>query len=44
VNGSEINAVLLTGLYGSGKSTVALELAYLLEQVGEPYALLIWTI
>lgn len=32
--------VLLTGVYGSGKSSVAAELAYLLEQRGEPYALL----
>jgi adenylylsulfate kinase len=40
VNGSGIKAVLLTGVYGSGKSTVAREMAYLLEQAGEPYALL----
>jgi energy-coupling factor transporter ATP-binding protein EcfA2 len=33
-------AVLLTGVYGSGKSTVAEEIAYLLEQRGERYALL----
>jgi adenylylsulfate kinase-like enzyme len=32
--------VLLTGVYGSGKSPVAAELAYLLEHRGEPYALL----
>jgi adenylylsulfate kinase len=32
--------VLLTGVYGSGKSAVAQEIAYLLEQRGEPYALL----
>jgi adenylylsulfate kinase len=32
--------VLLTGVYGSGKSSVAQEMAYLLEQRGEPYALL----
>ena len=32
--------VLLTGVYGSGKSSVAVEIAYLLEQRGEPYALL----
>jgi adenylylsulfate kinase len=31
---------LLTGVYGSGKSSVAQEIAYLLEQRGEPYALL----
>ncbi len=33
-------AVLLTGVYGSGKSSVAEEIAYLLEQQGQPYALL----
>lgn len=32
--------VLLTGVYGSGKSSVAMEIAYLLEQRGEPFALL----
>ena len=32
--------VLLTGVYGSGKSSLAKEIAYLLEQRGEPYALL----
>jgi adenylylsulfate kinase len=32
--------VLLTGVYGSGKSSIAEEIAYLLEQQGEPYALL----
>jgi len=32
--------VLVTGVYGSGKSSVAEEIAYLLEQRGEPYALL----
>lgn len=31
--------MLLTGVYGSGKSSVAEEIAYLLEQRGEPYAL-----
>jgi adenylylsulfate kinase len=34
------DGVLLTGVYGSGKSSVAQEIAYLLEQRGEPYALL----
>lgn len=33
-------AVLITGVYGSGKSTVAIEIAYLLEQRRQPYALL----
>jgi len=32
--------VLLTGVYGAGKSSVAEEIAYLLEHRGEPYALL----
>jgi adenylylsulfate kinase len=32
--------VLITGVYGSGKSSVAAEIAYLLEQRGAPYALL----
>lgn len=32
--------MLLTGVYGTGKSSVAEEIAYLLEQRGEPYALL----
>jgi len=32
--------VLITGVYGSGKSSVAAEVAYHLEQRGEPYALL----
>ena len=32
--------VLLTGVYGSGKSSIADEIAYLLEQQGERYALL----
>jgi hypothetical protein len=32
--------VLLTGVYGSGKSSAAEEIAYLLEHRGEPYALL----
>jgi adenylylsulfate kinase-like enzyme len=33
-------AVLLTGVYGAGKSTVAAEMAFLMEQRGEPYAFL----
>jgi adenylylsulfate kinase-like enzyme len=31
---------LITGVYGSGKSSVAKEIAYLLEQRRQPYALL----
>lgn len=40
MNTCEAEGVLLTGVYGSGKSSVAEEIAYLLEQRGEPYALL----
>jgi hypothetical protein len=40
VNTRRAEGVLLTGVYGSGKSSVAVEVAYLLEQSGEPYALL----
>jgi adenylylsulfate kinase-like enzyme len=36
----EAEAVLLTGVYGSGKSSVAQEIAYALESRGRPYALL----
>ena len=32
--------ILLTGVFGAGKSSVAAEIAYLLEQRGESYALL----
>lgn len=32
--------VLITGVYGAGKSTVAAEISYLLEQRCQPYALL----
>jgi hypothetical protein len=32
--------VLITGVYGSGKSSVAIEIAYLLERRRQPYALL----
>jgi gluconate kinase len=32
--------VLIAGVYGSGKSSVAAEIAYLLEQRRQPYALL----
>jgi adenylylsulfate kinase-like enzyme len=38
VRGAE--GVLITGVYGSGKSSVAAEIAYLLEQRRQPYALL----
>jgi len=34
------DGVLITGVYGSGKSSVAAQIAYLLEQRGQPYALL----
>lgn len=40
MNRRRAEGVLLTGVYGSGKSSVAQEIAYLLEQRGEPYALL----
>src|ERR1700729_3622717 len=40
VSTREAEGVLLTGVYGSGKSSVAQEIAYLLEQRGEPSALL----
>jgi hypothetical protein len=33
-------SVLITGVYGAGKSTVAAEISYLLEQRHQPYALL----
>jgi hypothetical protein len=40
VNVRRADGVLLTGVYGSGKSSVAEEIAYLLEQASAPYALL----
>jgi hypothetical protein len=40
VNEHKAEGVLLTGVYGSGKSSVAKEIAYVLERRGEPYALL----
>jgi hypothetical protein len=40
VNNHGAEGVLLTGVYGSGKSAVAQEIAYLLERRAEPYALL----
>src|SRR5579863_3093603 len=36
----DAEGVLITGVYGSGKSSVAAEIVYLLEQRGEPHALL----
>ena len=40
MNARPEEAVLITGVYGSGKSAVAQEMAYLLEKQGVPYALL----
>ena len=40
MNARAVEGVLLTGVYGAGKSSVAEEIAYLLEQRGEPDALL----
>jgi hypothetical protein len=40
VSDRRAEGVLLTGVYGSGKSSVAQEIAYLLEQQDEPFALL----
>jgi hypothetical protein len=40
VTNRRAEGVLLTGVYGSGKSSVAQEVAYLLEQHGDGYALL----
>ncbi|MGP7997816.1 MAG: hypothetical protein ACLPKI_10895 [Streptosporangiaceae bacterium] len=40
MNACRAEGILLTGVYGSGKSSVAEEIAYLLEQRGEPYALI----
>jgi len=34
------DGVLITGVYGSGKSSVAAEIAFVLEHRGEPFALL----
>jgi hypothetical protein len=36
----DADGVLITGVYGSGKSSVAAEIAYLLEHGHQPYALL----
>ena len=40
MNGGFEEAVLITGVYGSGKSSVAQEIADLLEKQNAPYALL----
>jgi hypothetical protein len=40
VNGGVEEAVLITGVYGLGKSSVAQEIADLLEKRNAPYALL----
>jgi hypothetical protein len=40
VGGDSADGVLITGVYGSGKSSVAAEIAFMLEQCGEPYAML----
>ena len=40
MNDRRAEGVLLTGVYGSGRSSVAEEIAYLLERQGEPHALL----
>jgi hypothetical protein len=37
---SQAEGVLITGVYGSGKSSVAAEIAYLLEQQERPFVLL----
>ena len=37
---SQAEGVLITGVYGSGKSSVAAEIAYLLGQQDTPFALL----
>jgi hypothetical protein len=38
--GRDAEGVLITGVYGSGKNSVAAEITYLLEQRDQPYALL----
>lgn len=40
MNKGQAEGVLLTGVYGSGKSSVAEEIVYLLEQRADPHALL----
>jgi predicted AAA+ superfamily ATPase len=39
VQGRAADGVLITGVYGSGKSSVAAEIAGMLEQHHQPYAL-----
>src|SRR5690606_24817726 len=36
--GTDLSGVYITGLYGSGKSSVAAEMAEILGRVGVPYA------
>jgi adenylylsulfate kinase-like enzyme len=43
VNKHEAEGVLLTGVYGSGKSSVAEEIAYLLEQRASRTRCSTWT-
>jgi hypothetical protein len=40
VTGSDAEAVLITGLFGTGKSSVAIEIADILEKRGVPYAVI----
>jgi adenylylsulfate kinase-like enzyme len=40
VTGSDAEAVLITGLFGTGKSSVAVEIADILEKRGVPYAVI----
>lgn len=40
LRGSDAEGIVITGVYGSGKSTVAAEIAYLLERRRRPFALL----
>jgi len=40
VDARDADGVLITGVYGSGKSSLAAEIAHMLEQRHQPYALL----
>ena len=40
VDGQNLRALLLTGVYGTGKSSVAVEIADILDERDEPYAVL----